>query len=162
MSLDNQSIERRAEFLIGEARSDNPQYCHAVQTTLRVISNFVSFGHWSSRRAKRNPPRMSRGAYELRLAFERDANLTADEKYKRFAAETINEHQEELTRVWHWIVENKESISVQCIVDRLKKFPPIILTRKENAALLSEPDPARRYGNIEIVDVKTGVPIATL
>lgn len=117
---------RRAAFLIEEACSLDPTYDQTVSSALRVISNWATvrtngasgFIKWHNRR-------LSKAAWELYFR-------SSDEEWERG---TINEHQEPISQVWQWIIENKKSVAPRDILDRMEKWPMITITKEEDAAI---------------------------
>lgn len=117
---------RRAEFLLQEALSEQPTKDQTVTFALRVISNWATVGKDASSGAiKWLNPRVSEAAWKL---FD-------DVSDREWESQTINEHQEPISIVWEWIVENKKSITANDILDRSKKWPMITITKAEDSAL---------------------------
>ncbi len=140
---------RRAAFLIEEACSLDPTYDQTVSSALRVISNWAtvrtngasSFIKWHNRK-------ISKAAWELYFR-------SSDKEWERG---TINEHQEPISQVWKWIIDNKESISPRDILNRMEKWPMITITKAEDAAISNSGRrsiglPEERHLLIDIGDV---------
>jgi hypothetical protein len=137
----NADIERRLQFVIQEARQDEPLYDQCVDISLRVISNYLCIGEDGQSSAIYKKSRFrSEKAHQLHLAGDITAKLW-------------NEHQEELNLVWKWIVENKGTITPTAILDRMNRWPMVVITREENAQIpRTETDPKARYAHIVVLE----------
>lgn len=122
--MDNSAIDRRIEFLLVEAKSTSPIFCHVIQTCMRAVSNTLLFGFQSSRRAKAKA-RMSPQARSLRQ------KCTPNE----FNAQTTLEHPYELRSVWQYMIEH--DLSVEQAKALLMMVEPIVITKEEDALLRS-------------------------
>lgn len=69
---------------------------------------------------------MSRAAYDLALSR---ASFSAWHK------ETTNEHEDELSQVWQWIVDHRETITAEELEARLRSRPYVTVTLAEDMAL---------------------------
>jgi hypothetical protein len=144
-------IVRRIEFLLSEARAGDPVRDQTITYAMRVVSNYCAIGRDAGSSAiKRNYHRMSKRALQLKN------ELTPAEWVKL----TINEHQEPLNLVWTWILQNKDQLSAQDVIERFRKFPMVIITKKENDQLSKlgfghRGDPVERYkkAKIEVLEV---------
>jgi hypothetical protein len=125
MALNDEAIKRRIKFLLDEASSPNPEYCHTISTTMRMVSNWLIFGNWSSRYAKLHAKLMSREALRIR------------EKYSEseFMAKTINEHRNELHALWSDIKKRHKMLSIDEVEMLLKNCLPVVVTKEENGKL---------------------------
>lgn len=139
---------RRAEFLLNEARSENPVRDQTVTFALRVISNWATVGKDASSSAiKWLNPRVSKGALQL-------YHEVTDREWERL---TINEHQEPISQVWQWILENQNSITARDILDRAMKWPMITITKSEDyqinkAGYRSRGNPEERHFHLDIYE----------
>lgn len=114
---------RRAEFLLSEARSRSPVRDQTVTFALRVISNWATIGKDASSSAiKWLNPRVSKKAMQL-------YHEVSDREWERL---TINEHQEPISHVWKWILDNNEFITARDILDRAKQWPMVTITKDED------------------------------
>lgn len=144
-----QKISRRIEFLLNEARSDHPWRDQTVTYAMRVISNYCAIGRDAgSSHIKKYNQRISKEALKLKNEIPFD----------EWIRETINEHQEPLKVIWDWLLDEKDSLTVQLVLDRFRKYPMVIITKDENSTLnrlglSSNGDPEERYrqAGIEIV-----------
>jgi len=120
---------RRAEFVLAEARCDNHFRDQTITFALRVISNWATVGKdGSSNFIKWNNTRVSESAWIL---YENSTD-------KEWESLTINEHQEPLKQVWEWIVKDKNNISATDIINRLKEWPMITITKEEDNIIVKQ------------------------
>ena len=141
--LDPKVIQRRLEFILDEARSENPTRDMAITYAMRVISAYVSVGRdFGARGIKKKSKRMSRRAQELRKRVPE----------AEWLKNVVNEHQEPLKQVWEWIVKEAESLSPEKVLDRFKQWPMVTVTKDEDILLrkFANLDPATRYNKVGI------------
>jgi hypothetical protein len=85
-------------------------------------------------------PNISQKAWDL-------YNRTDDVSWEKGC---INEHQEPISHVWTWILQNKDVISPADILVRAKKWPMVTVTKDEDNAITekgyrSNGDPEERH-----------------
>ena len=119
-------VLRRVEFLIQEAQSKNPHYDQSVQMIMRLISNYTTVGvNSGSKGVKKLNKNMSEKAWDLK------SKLNSDD----FHDATTNEHHFPLKDLWDWMIENKEGLSSDQVLDKFYQYPFVTVTREENSAL---------------------------
>jgi hypothetical protein len=69
-----------------------------------------------------------------------------------WAKSVTNEHQEQLGKVWRWMVDNRDTITPELVEERLRKWPMVVITKEENRRLDKKPseNPTQRYEVAEI------------
>lgn len=120
---------RRAQFLLDEARSEQPTRDQTVTFALRVISNWATIGKdGSSSTVKWLNRNISQKAWEL-------YHSQSDAEWEKSC---INEHQEPISHVWQWILENHQMLTPRDILDRAKRWPMITVTKDEDLYLTQQ------------------------
>jgi hypothetical protein len=144
-------VVRRVELLIAEVNSEAPQRDQTITYAMRVISNYCAVGKdVGASVAKRLNRRISKHALALKHVLP----------HHEWVKKTINEHQEPLSQVWGWLLENRSTLSVQSVYDRFAAFPMVTITREEDDLLnktgnRNVGDPEQRYRNAQIEIVST-------
>ena len=137
-------IDRRIDFLIREANSEDPIRDQAITYAFRVITNYFSVKcDARSRKLSLNCPYRSKKAHNLFL-------LLNDEE--GWLDKVTNEHQYPLKRAWGWMIKERGKLTVQLVKDHLNKWPVVVVTKDENKLLRDDPDkePHQRYQDAEI------------
>ena len=122
--LDEASVRRRIEFVIQEARRGMRLKDHVIGRAIRAASNYYCIGRdGSSYRVKRM----------CKLVM---ARRTPGPQWRSQTLELRNNHSwQPIQSVWQYIIENKESITPEEVVELLKKHPFVIVTKEEDARL---------------------------
>ena len=119
-------ILRRVEFLLNEAKAENPIRDQTITTAMRVISNWVTVGKdATSEYIKWNNPILSEEAWKL---YE----MSDDDYWQK---NTINEHPEPLDQLWEYILEEKDQLTIDNILDRFKQSPMVTITKDEDNSI---------------------------
>jgi hypothetical protein len=101
----------------------------AYNTGIRHATNRITCRgrHGSSRGESRL---LSRGAIELRVSIAADSEIERSRKIRRWMSLVTEEHQDPAMAIQEWI--EKESPTVDDVVQRLLTHPPVIVTREED------------------------------
>ncbi len=137
--MNESQIDRRIDFLIREANSEDPIRDQAITYAFRVITNYFSVKcDARSRKLSLNCPYRSKKAHNLFL-------LLNDEE--GWLDEVTNEHQYPIKRAWGWMIKERNKLSVQRVKGHLKKWPIVVVTKDENKLLKDDPaiQPDQRY-----------------
>jgi hypothetical protein len=142
-------IYRRINFLIDDARSNNPHYDISIQHTMRFISNFTSLGicNVGSKGCKKINKNISKNAFDLKRRISFD----------NFDKMTTNEHQLPLKDLWDWMIENKNKLTKELVFEQFVQYPFVTITKEENSRLNKikkqkfSPEDRYKFANIEIL-----------
>ncbi len=139
-------IDRRIDFLIREANSEDPIRDQAITYSFRVITNYLSVAcDARSRKLSRECRYRSKRAHDLSLP-DREGWLD----------KVTNEHQYPIKRAWGWMIKERDKLTVQRVKGHLKKWPVVVVTKDENKLLRDDPDkePHERYqdAGIEVLE----------
>ncbi len=139
-------IDRRIDFLIREANSEDPIRDQAITYSFRVITNYLSVAcDARSRKLSRECPYRSKKAHDLSL-LDREGWLD----------KVTNEHQYPIKRAWEWMIKERDKLTVGRVKNHLKKWPVVVVTKDENKLLRDDPDkePDQRYedAGIEVLE----------
>ncbi|HEY1944748.1 MAG TPA: hypothetical protein VGH40_21755 [Roseiarcus sp.] len=151
--MDRNEVTRLLNFVISEARVKDVADAkgQTVTIALRVVGNWIILGKdVGSAALIKNNPWISHEAWSYKS--NRTIKLT-------------NEHQEELKRLWRWIVSTP-SVAVDDLLDRMKAWPIVTITEDEKRRLKGRDyiEPAERFrtpeGEIVVGKVTNGVWVA--
>jgi hypothetical protein len=122
-TLTEDDIQRRVEFLIGEAKQDRPIRDRSVTFTMRTVSNYSCvMCDCDSNYLKLNCRYRSLKAHD---AFHHLSKVN----WLKFVT---NEHQEPLERIWNWMCHQKDKLDPPSVLNRFGKWPVVIVTIEEN------------------------------
>jgi hypothetical protein len=149
--LNEAAVRRRIKFVIDEARHGMRTKDQAIGVALRVASNYYCIGRHA----------LSYGVKMSCKCVSREALVGRDGDKKSWHNNTTNEHWQPIQKIWEYIVENRETVTPDNVIELLKKYPIVIVTNDENRRLRSIKDwesPEERYerAGIEIMIEKDG------
>ena len=144
--MNESQIDRRIDFLIREATSEDPVRDQAITYAFRVITNYLAVGSDARSRAlSRECPYRSKKAYEL---SQKDPEGWLDK--------VTNEHQYPIKCAWAWMIKARDNLNVQRVKNHLKKWPVVVVTKEENESLrhfrANKPDQRYRDAEIEVLE----------
>jgi hypothetical protein len=141
-------IDRRIEFLIREANSEDRIRDQAITYAFRVITNYLSVGYDARSRAL-----SEKCCYRSKKAHALYQKL---DDPKRWLDEVTNEHQCPIKRAWEWMIERGDKLEVKAVRDYLRKWPVVVVTKEENKSLKhhSAIRPNQRYRDAGIEVLK--------
>jgi len=142
--MNESQIDRRIDFLIREANSENTIPDQAITYAFRVITNYLSVGcDARSRKLSWDCRYRSKKAHDLFLLLN---------DRKAWLDKVTNEHQYPIKRAWEWMKKERNKLTVRRVKNRLKKWPVVVVTKEENKRLKDEPNigPDQRYRNAGI------------
>ncbi len=147
-------IDRRIDFLIREAKSEDTIPDQATTYAFRVITNYLSVGcDARSRKLSLDCRYRSKKAHALYKKLNDP---------KGWLDEVTNEHQYPIKRAWKWMKEERDKLTVRRVKKHLEKWPVVVVTKNENKLLRDDPDrdPHQRYqdARIEVLEeIEPGV-----
>ena len=143
--LDMAAIRRRVEFVLNEARCGMKVRDKTLTFALRAISTYCSFDKdLNARDIKFKTKVMSQAA----LDRKRD---NPNNWWRQ--AQTVNEHQEPLDKIWKDICVASGQMSVDEVIDRFKRYSMVVVTKEEDDRLrhLKHLSPEERYNQAGII-----------
>jgi hypothetical protein len=146
-------IDRRIDFLIREAKSEDTIPDQAITYAFRVITNYLSVGcDARSRKLSLNCRCRSKKAQNLFLLLKAGEGLKAREEW---LDKVTNEHQYPIKRAWEWMKKERDKLTVQRVKGHLKKWPIVVVTKEENKSLKHDsairPNQRYRDAGIEVI-----------
>jgi hypothetical protein len=160
--LDDDAIRRRVAFVLDEASQPRPIRDQTVTFALRVIGNYLEVGQdCQSPYLAYNCRYRSRRAHESYLNLGDIPTLALRSEWRKMV---VNEHQYPLAQLWNWIVENHSTLTAELILERMKAWPIVVITKDEDRCLRLRArerggeaiDPAERYRQADIEVLRRG------
>jgi hypothetical protein len=144
--LNSADVQRRLKFLMQEAKQDDPVYDQTVRMAFRVVSNFICIGFdCDSRTFRAQCKYRSADAHTL---IQKAPSPTD----KSLGKLVTNEHQEPLACIWKWMLENRASLTVEMLGERMRKWSVVVITTDENRnKLIKTCDPTERYSRLSVL-----------
>jgi hypothetical protein len=148
--LNDDDVRRPIAFLLNEAAQSAPIRDQSVTFTLRALGNYCTVGRdCGSAYLRCNSPYRSQAAQELYEKMVKPGDKSTLDAWRK---EVTNEHQEPLKQVWAWMCDHKDQLEIEAVVQRLRQWPVVIVTRYENNALRPHAGlgPVERYDAVGI------------
>ena len=149
--MNESQIDRRIDFLIREAKSEDGKRDQAITYAFRVITNYLSVGYDArSRELSKKCPHRSKKAHALYLKYSKLNDL------KGWLDKVTNEHQYPIKDAWEWMTNERDTLNVQRVKNHLEKWPVVVVTKDENKLLRDvhyiEPDQRYSRAGIEVLE----------